>query len=94
MVFSFLETLVCTSRGTIHDPRHHPTENKVCHIVASLQPEYAQEIRDLLISPPQEQPYDKLKVELVQRTSASEQKGLHRLLISEEFGDRYTNKLF
>ncbi|XP_041483467.1 uncharacterized protein LOC121430256 [Lytechinus variegatus] len=66
---------------------------KFAYIVASLEPEYAQEIRDLLISPPKENPYDVLKYQLIQRTSASEQKRLHQLLISEELGDRKPSQL-
>ena len=42
------------------------------YVISSLQPEIAQEIRDLLISPPTDEPYNKLKSELIKRTSASE----------------------
>jgi len=58
------------------------------YVIASLPPEIAQEIRDILISPPPEHPYDVLKATLIHRTSASEQKRLHQLLIAEELGDR------
>jgi len=58
------------------------------YVIASLPPEIAQEIRDILISPPPESPYDVLKATLIRRTSASEQKRLHQLLIAEELGDR------
>ena len=37
---------------------------KFSYVVLSLQPEIAQEVRDLLISPPSADPYDKLKTEL------------------------------
>ena len=50
-------------------------------------------IRDLLISPPTETPYDVLKATLIRRTSASEQKRLHLLLIAEELGDRQPSQL-
>ena len=63
------------------------------YVIASLQPEIAQEIRDLLISPPTETPYDVLKATLIRRTSASEQKRLHQLLIAEELGDRMPSLL-
>ena len=43
---------------------------KYAYVVGSLQPEVAQEVRDLLINPPAETPYIKLKTELVKRTSA------------------------
>ncbi len=68
-------------------------QTKFAHVIASLQPENAQEIRDLLINFPNNQPYDKLKTELIKRTSASEQKRLHQLLISEELGDKKPSQL-
>ena len=58
-------------------------ETKYSYIVGSLQPIYAQEVRDLLINPPATNPYDVLKAELIKRTSASEQKRLHQLLVAE-----------
>lgn len=65
------------------------TENtKFAHVVGSLQPEIAQEVRDFLISPPTTEPYTSLKTELIRRTSASQQHRLRQLLISEELGDR------
>ena len=63
------------------------------YVISSLPPEIAQEIRDLLLSPPSDHPYDTLKSELIRRTSASEQKRLHQLLISEELGDRKPSQL-
>eukprot|EP00794_Sanderia_malayensis_P018523 gene18523-biopygen15608 len=66
---------------------------KFDHVVGVLPPEIAQEIRDLLIDPPTVRSYEHLKTELIKRTSASEQKRLHRLLISEELGDRKPSQL-
>ena len=63
------------------------------YVIASLPPEIAQEIRDILISPPPENPYEVLKATLIRRTSASEQKRLHQLLIAEELGDRQPSQL-
>ena len=37
---------------------------KYAYVVGSLQPEVAQEVRDLLTNPPAEAPYTKLKTEL------------------------------
>ena len=37
---------------------------KYAHVVGSLQPEVAQEVRDLLLNPPAENPYTRLKSEL------------------------------
>ena len=66
---------------------------KFTYVISFLQPEIAQDIRDLLISPPTDEPYSKLKSELIKRTSASEQKRLNQLLISEELGDRKPSQL-
>ncbi|KAJ8033005.1 hypothetical protein HOLleu_23119 [Holothuria leucospilota] len=66
---------------------------KYAYVVASLSPEFAQEIRELLINPPQQHPYDTIKQELIKRTSESEQKRLQKLLISEELGDKKPSQL-
>ena len=55
--------------------------------IASLAPEVTQEVRDLILSPPKETPYDVLKKQLVQRTAASEQRQLQQLFNAEELGD-------
>ena len=66
---------------------------KYAHIIASLQPEVAQEVRDLLLTPPKENPYQTLKETLIQRTSASEQKRVQLLLNEEVLGDRKPTQL-
>ena len=66
---------------------------KYAYVVGSLQPEVAQEVRDLLIHLPVENPYTRLKAELVKRTSATEQQRLHQLLHAEELGDRKPTQL-
>ena len=68
-------------------------KTKYAYIVSSLQSEYAQEVRDVLLSPPTTEPYTHLKSELIKRTSASEQKRLHQLLTAEELGDRKPTQL-
>ncbi len=45
---------------------------KFDHIVASLTPEFAMEVRGLILHPPAESPYDLLKQQLIKRTTASE----------------------
>ena len=66
---------------------------KYAYIVSALQPEIAQEVRDILMDPPRDTPYARLKAELVKRTSVSEQKRLQQLLIQEELGDRKPSQL-
>ena len=68
-------------------------KTKYAYIVSSLQSEYAQEVRDILLSTPTIDPYSHLKSELIKRPSASEQKRLHQLLTAEELGDRKPSQL-
>ena len=68
-------------------------KTKFEYVIASLSPEYATEVRDLLLQPPNENPYDVLKEQLVKRTAASEQLRLQQLLSTEELGDRKPTQL-
>lgn len=63
------------------------------HIVGSLSTEVAMEIRDLLLKPLDENPYDTLKQKLIERTAASEQRRLRELFTAEELGDRKPTQL-
>ena len=58
------------------------------YVVSSLQPEVVTEVRDLLLTPPENTPYDALKSQLIKRTAASEQRRLQQLFHAEELGDR------
>ena len=62
------------------------------HVIASLSPQYATEVRDLILKPPANL-YDKLREELVKRTTASEQRRLQLLFNAEELGDRTPSQL-
>ena len=86
MWFCQVENLFITRRITSQ-------QTKYAYIIASLQPEVAQEIRDLLLRPPTADCYDVLKAELIRRTSESEQKRLRQLLTTEELGDRKPSQL-
>jgi len=59
-------------------------KTKYDYVVASLALEIATEIRDLILTPPVDTPYDTLKAQLIGRTAASEQKRLQLLLTAEE----------
>ena len=63
-------------------------KTKFDYIVASLSPEFATEVRDLILKPPTERMYDTLKEQLTRRTAASEQRKLQQLFCAEDLGDR------
>lgn len=63
-------------------------QTKFSHVVSSLSPEIATEVRDLILSPPAENPFEALKNALIERTSETEQERLHKLLTSECMGDK------
>ena len=44
------------------------------HVITVFQPDIAQEVHDLLIERPKDKPYTTLKEQLIQRTTASEQR--------------------
>ncbi len=68
-------------------------KTKFDYVIASLAPEFATEVRDLILAPPEETPYDTLKQQLVKRTMASEQRRLQLLLNAEDLGDRKPTQL-
>ena len=63
------------------------------YVVAALAPEFATEVRDLLLAPPDADPYNVLKAQLIQRTAASEQRRLQQLFTAEELGDKKPSQL-
>ncbi len=68
-------------------------ETRFDYVIASLAPDVAHEVRDLLLKPPSNNPYDALKEALVQRTTLSERRSLQQLFNSEELGDRKPTQL-
>ena len=67
--------------------------SKFDYVVSSLAPEYAGEVRDLLLRPPADNAYDTLKAQLTKRTTASERRKLQQLFTTEELGDRKPTQL-
>ncbi len=66
---------------------------KFDYVVSSLSPTFTVEVRDLLLNPPNDSPYDTLRAELIKRTAASEQRKLQQLISGEELGDRKPTQL-
>ena len=68
-------------------------KTKFDYVVASLAPEFAQEVRDFILNPPASSPYSNLRKILVEHTAASEQRRLQQLFNAEELGDRKPTQL-
>lgn len=66
---------------------------KFDYVVAALSQSTAAIVRDILRSPPEEQPYETLRTELVRRTTDSEPRRIQQLLTAEELGDRKPTEL-
>ena len=63
------------------------------YVIASLSPEFAFEVRDLILKPPSTDAYDTLKAQLIARTTPSQQQRLQQLFSLEELGDRKPSQL-
>ncbi|XP_047992785.1 uncharacterized protein LOC125231383 [Leguminivora glycinivorella] len=61
---------------------------KFYYVLSQLEQQYAAEVKDIIISPPASDKYEKLKSELIKRLSASREKKLKTMLLHEDLGDR------
>lgn len=61
---------------------------KFWYVVSQLDNKYVQEIEDIVINPPKENKYQKVKEELIKRLSTSQELRIKQLLEHEEIGDR------
>lgn len=57
-------------------------------VTGQLDQEYARIVKDIIITPPSNNKYDKLKAELIKRISLSHEKKTLQLMQHEELGDR------
>ena len=64
------------------------------YLVASLAPDTATEVRDLILAPPADTPYTQLKSTLIKRFAGSNQQKLQRLLNEVELGDSKPHNSF
>lgn len=61
---------------------------KFNYVIGHLDNQYSREIKDIIISPPATNKYERLKTELIKRLTASNEKKIKQLLMHEELGDR------
>ena len=61
---------------------------KFNYVVSQLNQQQASEMEDIITSPPEQEPYDRLKAELLCRLSTSREQRVKQLLSHEEMGDR------
>lgn len=61
---------------------------KFWYVISQLDTKFAQEVEDIITSPPEKNKYDAIKSELINRLSTSKQLRLKQLLEHEEIGDR------
>ena len=61
---------------------------KFNYVVSQLNQQQAAEVEDIITTPPEDEPYDRLKAELVRRLSTSREQRVRQLLSHEELGDR------
>lgn len=62
-------------------------------VIGNLEAKYANEIFDLIQTPPSENPYSTIRTALIQRLTDSPQVRLHKLLAGEELGDRQPSQV-
>jgi hypothetical protein len=84
--FARLETFFTTQRITSQASRFG-------YASSFLPDDIAEQVRDILVSPPASSPYDKLKQEVIRRTSVSAQRRIQQLLTGAELGDRTPSQL-
>lgn len=63
-------------------------KTKYLEVISNLETRYLAEVKDVLTNPPKTEKYEKIKGELLQRLSASQEQKTRRLLEGEEIGDR------
>ena len=68
-------------------------QQRFSYLAASLPRHLASDVRDILIHPPETNPYDALKKALLVRTTCSEEKRLRQLLSGISLGDRKPTQL-
>ena len=85
--------MVCAGRGSILNVEHYELADQIRPCCRCVGPEFATEVRDLLLQPPADTPYDVLRTQLIKLTAATEQRRLRQLFTAEELGDHIPSQL-
>lgn len=86
--------LMCESTFELATPKPiTESKTKYNYIVSHLPPEIASLIRDVLMNPDNNTPYENLKSELIKRSGESSQQEIRQLLSGEELGSRKPSEL-
>lgn len=79
--------------GQFHVSNITADATKFHHVVSHLDYNIAAEVKDIIVSPPATDKYQKLKSTLINRLSQSRDQRLKQLLMHEELGDRKPSQL-
>ena len=63
-------------------------QTKFNYVVSQLNQQQAAELEDIITAPPEHDPYEQIKAELIGRLSSSLEQRVRQLLSHEEMGDR------
>lgn len=79
--------------GQFHVSNITADATKFHHVVSHLDYNIAAEVKDIIVSPPASEKYQKLKTTLINRLSQSRDQRLKQLKMHEELGDRKPSQL-
>lgn len=82
------------AEGSFHSAGVTKNRTKFGYIVNALPAKYATEVKDIIMNPPTEEAYYKLRTDLIRRPSATLEEKTRRLLEQEEMGDRKPSQFF
>lgn len=61
---------------------------KFYYVISQLDRQFSKEVKDIIVNPPENNKYAKIKAELIKRLSDSRERKMQQLLMHEELGDR------
>lgn len=61
---------------------------KFYYVISQLDRQFSKEVKDIIVNPPENNKYAKMKAELIKRLSDTRERKMQQLLMHEELGDR------